>query len=53
MVPKEEKLVLEKAGKSIKFSEGQYQIAIPWKEEKLQLPNNFKMALQRLQSLER
>ena len=53
VVTKEEKLVLEKAGKSIKFSEGQYQIAIPWKEEKLQLPNNFRMALQRLQSLER
>ena len=47
VVTKEEKSVLEKDGKSIKFSEGQYQIAIPWKEEKLQLPNNFRMALQR------
>ena len=50
---KQESLILEKAEKSITFSEGQYQIAIPWKENKLQLPDNYKMALNRLQNLER
>ena len=50
---KQESLILEKAEKSITFSEGQYQIAIPWKEDKLQLPDNYKMALNRLQNLER
>ena len=50
---KQENLILEKAEKSITFSEGQYQIAIPWKVDKLQLPDNYKMALNRLQNLER
>ena len=45
---KQESLILEKAEKSITFSEGQYQIAIPWKEDKLQLPDNYIMALNRL-----
>ena len=48
----QESLILEKAEKSITFSEGQYQIAIPWKEDKLQLPDNYKMTLNRLQNLE-
>ena len=36
------KFNFRKAEKSITFSEGQYQIAIPWKEDKLQLPDNYK-----------
>ena len=51
---KQQSLILEKAKKSIMFSEGQYQIAmIPWKEDKLQLPDNYKVALNRLQKLEK
>ena len=52
---KQESFILEKSEKSIIFSEGQYQIAIPWKEDKLQLPDNYKGALNRsrLQNLER
>ena len=50
---KQVSLILEKAEKSITFSEGQYQIAILWKEDKLRLPDNYKMALNRLQNLER
>ena len=50
---KQECIILEKAEKSITFSEGQYQIAIPWKEDKSQLPDNYKIALNRLQNLER
>ena len=49
---KQQTLILEKAEKSITFSEGQYQIAIPWKEDKLQL-HNYKVALNRLQKLEK
>ena len=44
---KQESLILEKAEKSITFNEG---LDIPWKEDKLQLPE---MALNRLQNLER
>ena len=50
---KQESYILKKAEESIMFSDGQYQIAIPWKEDKLQLPDNYKVALDRLQNLER
>ena len=49
----EEKMVVEKVEKSIKFIDGHYQVAIPWKENKLSLPDNYKMAFQRLQNLEK
>ena len=49
---KQQSLILEKAETSITLSEGRYQIAIPWKENKLQLPDNYKVALNRLQKLE-
>ena len=49
----EEKMVVEKVKKSIKFIDGHYQVAIPWKENKLSLPDNYKMAFQRLQNLEK
>ena len=46
-------LYFKKAEKSITFSDNQYQIAIPWKENKLQLPDNYRVALNRLRNLER
>ena len=49
----EDKMVVEKVEKSIKFIDGHYQVAIPWKENKLSLPNNYKLAFQRLQNLEK
>ena len=49
----EEKLAMEWAERSIKFSIGHYQIAIPWKESNLLLPDNYNMAFQRLQTPER
>lgn len=49
----EEKMAMEEAERSIKFSNGQYQVSIPWKHNKLSLPDNYKMALQRLQNLEK
>jgi len=41
-VSKDEQLLLERAGKSLRFIEGHYQIALPWKQEMLQLPDNYK-----------
>ena len=44
----EEKMIVEKVERSIELSDGHYQVAIPWKEDKLSLPDNYKMAFQRL-----
>jgi len=52
-VLKDKQLLLERAEKSIRFMEGHYQIALPWKQETLQLPDNYRMALNRLENLER
>ena len=51
----EEKMAVEKIERSVKFIEGRYQVAIPWRDNlsKMSLPNNYKMALQRLQNLEK
>ena len=46
---KEERSIVNK----VEFSDGHYQITIPWKENHLHLSNNYKMALQRLQGLEK
>ena len=42
----EEKMAVEKV-------DGHHQVAIPWKEKGLCLPDNYKMAFQRLQNLEK
>jgi len=47
------KIVLEKAKHSIIFVNGHYQIAIPWKEDRLSIPDSYKMAYCRLQNLEK
>ena len=39
----EEKMIVEKVERSIELSDGHYQVAIPWKEDKLPLPDNYKM----------
>jgi len=44
---------MERAEKSVKFSGDHYQIAVSWKEEMLQLPDSFRIALNRLENLER
>ncbi len=53
MINKEERLLLERIENSVKFADDHYQVAIPWRENRIQLPNNYRMALQRLQSLEK
>ena len=45
--------ILKKAQQSIKFVDGHYRIAIPWKEDNVSLPDNYSMALSRLQNLEK
>ena len=47
----EDNIILDKAQQSIKFIDGHYRIAIPWKEERVSLLNNYSMALRRLQNL--
>ena len=49
---KEERSIVNRVKESVEFSDGHYQITIPWKEIHLHLSNNYKMALQRLQGLE-
>ena len=49
----EEKMIVEKVERSIELSDGHYQVAIPWIEDKLSLPDNYKMTFQKLQNLEK
>ena len=49
----EDKLVVEMAGKSIKYNEGKYEIAIPWKEKFTSLQNNLEIAEKRLYNLKK
>ena len=48
----EDNLILNKAQQSIKFIGGHYRVAIPWREEKVSLLNNYSVPLRRLQNLE-
>ena len=43
---KEDKLILDRVEKSVKFVDRHYQVAIPWKESRVQIPNDYKVALQ-------
>ena len=49
----EDNFILDKAQQSVKFIDGHYRIAIPWKEERVSLLNNYSLALRRLQNLEK
>ena len=53
VMTKEERSIVNRVKESVEFSDGHYQITIPWKENHLHLSNNYKMALQRLQGLEK
>lgn len=52
MMP-EDKLALNKANKSFKFDGKHYKVAVPWRNERPQLPSNLLMAKKRLVSTER
>ncbi|XP_053406667.1 uncharacterized protein LOC123558187 [Mercenaria mercenaria] len=49
----EENVALGKAKDTIEYTEKMYEIGIPWKENNVELPNNYDMALTRLQNTER
>ena len=49
----EDESILNKAQQSIKYVDGHYKIAIPWKEDEVSLPGNYSMALYRLRNLEK
>jgi len=49
----ENKTILEKTQVTIQMIDGRYRVSIPWKGDKMVLPNNYSMALRRLQNLEK
>ncbi|KAL9987286.1 hypothetical protein ACROYT_G001568 [Oculina patagonica] len=49
----EDKLAWDKVNKSLKFNGQHYEVAVPWREERPQLPDNLPMAKKRLVSTER
>ena len=53
LVRPDEKYATEIASKSLRYSDGRYCVGIPWKKEMPELPNNYNMALHRLQNTEK
>ena len=49
----DEKASLEKLEESIRYVDGRYQVAIPWKDDEPALPNNYEMALRQLLNTEK
>ena len=48
ILTQEEILALQKVKESLSVVDGRYQVGVPWKEEKSELPNNRSMAISRL-----
>ena len=44
----DDKLALEKVEMSIKYVDGRYHVAIPWKDDEPELPDNYEMLMRRL-----
>ncbi|XP_053398138.1 uncharacterized protein LOC128556612 [Mercenaria mercenaria] len=49
----EENVALGKVKDTIEYTKKMYEIGIPWKENNVELPNNYDMALTRLQNTEK
>ena len=49
----DEQCVLEQVQKSLKYLDGRYQVALPWKKNVPDLPDNYDMALRRLYNTEK
>ena len=49
----ENKRILENTENTIQLVDGRYTVSISWKSDKIVLPNNYSMALRRLQNLEK
>ena len=50
---KDEKRALNILQKTISLKEGKYETGLLWREDKVNLPNNRQLTVQRLQSLEK
>ena len=49
----DEQCALEQVEKSLKYWDGRYQVALPWKQDVSNLPDNYDMALRRLYNTEK
>lgn len=49
----DEQCALEQVQKSLEYLEGRYQVALPWKKNVPDLPDNYDMALRRLYNTEK
>ena len=49
----EEKSALNKLEMSLRYDDKMYRVGIPWREDRTKLPDNYKMALQRLENTEK
>lgn len=49
----DEQIALKKVEESLRYDSKRYQIGIPWKEDNPTLPDNYEMALRRLQNTEK
>ena len=49
----ENKRILEYTGNTIQLVDGQYRVSIPWKGDRMVIPNNYSMALWLSQNLEK
>ena len=53
IVKPEEKLAADTVAETLTFEDGRYSVGLPWKTKDHELPDNFKMALHRLQNTEK
>ena len=49
----EEQSAMKKAEQSIQFENNMYRVGVPWRSNERALPNNYKMALRRLENTEK
>ena len=53
IMTKDEKMALNILQNTISFKEGEYETGLLWREDRVNLPNNRQLTVQRLQSLEK
>ena len=53
IVKPEEKIARDLVAETLTFEEGHYSVGLPWKTNDHDLPNNFTMAMHRLQNTEK
>ncbi|CAC5373897.1 unnamed protein product [Mytilus coruscus] len=49
----DEQKALSKVEQSLEFKDGHYEVKVPWKDDTPSLPNNYNMALSRLENTEK